>query len=164
MRQLPLPKNPDFILVCDQLRDPGNLGTVLRTADAAGVQAVLLPPETVDAFAPKVLRAGMGAHFRIPIHSMDFEEIISYLKGLQVYLAASGGDVNYSTADFKAPLALVVGSEAKGLSSQARRLSGIGVNIPMPGGSESIKCCRRSWHLDFRSPPPARPILRPTLD
>ena len=65
----------DFILILDAVREPGNLGTLLRTADAAGVQAVLLAPETVDAFAPKVVRAGMGAHFRLPIQSMDWPEI-----------------------------------------------------------------------------------------
>src|SRR5512141_497775 len=65
----------DFILIADSIRDPGNLGTLLRTADAAGVQAVLLPPETVDAFSPKVVRAGMGAHFRLPIRAMTWEQI-----------------------------------------------------------------------------------------
>ena len=72
---LPIPDSPNFILIPDQIRDPGNLGTLLRTAAAAGVQAALLPPETTDAFAPKVLRAGMGAHFQLPIHSMTWDEI-----------------------------------------------------------------------------------------
>ena len=67
MRQLPLPRPLDFVLIADNLRDPGNLGTLLRSAAAAGVQAVLLSPGTTDAFAPKVLRAGMGAHFRLPV-------------------------------------------------------------------------------------------------
>ncbi len=64
---LPILQSPNFILIPDSIRDPGNLGTLLRTADAASVQAVLIPPETTDAFAPKVVRAGMGAHFRLPI-------------------------------------------------------------------------------------------------
>ena len=67
--QIPIPGSPNFILIPDQIRDPGNLGTLLRTAAAAGVQAVLLPPETTDAFAPKVVRSGMGAHFHLAIHS-----------------------------------------------------------------------------------------------
>ena len=75
LTQLPIPNHPNFILIPDQIRDPGNLGTLLRTAAAAGVQAVLLPPETTDAFAPKVVRSGMGAHFRLPIHSMTWDEI-----------------------------------------------------------------------------------------
>ncbi len=76
--QLGIPASPNFILIPDQIRDPGNLGTLLRTAAATGVQAVLLPPDTTDAFAPKVVRAGMGAHFRLPIHSMTWEEIKSH--------------------------------------------------------------------------------------
>ncbi|HNM35617.1 MAG TPA: RNA methyltransferase, partial [Anaerolineales bacterium] len=67
--QLPIPNSRNFILIPDQIRDPGNLGTLLRSAAASGVQAVLIPPETTDAFAPKVLRSGMGAHFRLPIHA-----------------------------------------------------------------------------------------------
>jgi len=69
------PDEPDFLLILDQIRDPGNLGTILRTSLAAGVQAVFLAPGTADAFAPKVLRAGMGAHFHLPIHRLDWDEI-----------------------------------------------------------------------------------------
>ena len=68
--RLPIPDSPNFILIPDQIRDPGNLGTLIRTAAAAGVQAVFIPPETTDAIAPKVVRSGMGANFRLPIHSM----------------------------------------------------------------------------------------------
>ncbi|PIZ25948.1 MAG: RNA methyltransferase, partial [Chloroflexi bacterium CG_4_10_14_0_8_um_filter_57_5] len=83
---IPYPLSPDFILIPDQMRDPGNLGTLLRTAAAAGVQAVFLPPETTDAFAPKVVRAGMGAHFRLPIYSLTWDEIRARTRGLTVYL------------------------------------------------------------------------------
>ncbi len=62
---LPIPQSPNFILIPDSIRDPGNLGTLLRSADAASVQAVLIPPETTDAFAPKVVRAGNGRAFSI---------------------------------------------------------------------------------------------------
>jgi TrmH family RNA methyltransferase len=74
-----IPESPNFILIPDSVRDPGNLGTLLRTADAAGVQAVLIPPETTDAFAPKVVRSGMGAHFRLPIQTMNWDEIREYV-------------------------------------------------------------------------------------
>ena len=67
------PADPTFLLIPDGVRDPGNLGTLLRTALAAGVEAVILPPGGADAFSPKVVRAGMGAHFRLPILSMDWE-------------------------------------------------------------------------------------------
>ena len=76
----------DFILIPDSVRDPGNLGTLLRSADAAGVQAVLLPPETVDPFSPKVVRAGMGAHFRLPIRVVSWDDIRALTRDLRVYL------------------------------------------------------------------------------
>src|SRR5688572_18351138 len=91
--QLPIPNSPNFILIPDQIRDPGNLGTLLRSAIATGVQAVLLPPETTDAFAPKVLRSGMGAHFKLPIQEMSWEEIQEVVKSeiLQVLIADMDG-------------------------------------------------------------------------
>ena len=139
LETLPLPISPNFILVLDQIRDPGNLGTLIRTAAAAGGQAVLLPPETADAFAPKVVRAGMGAHFRLPIHSMEWEEIEQVCKsaGLKVFLADMAGRSCWE-ADFRGPLALIVGGEAEGASESARNLANTTVSIPMPGDAESL--------------------------
>jgi TrmH family RNA methyltransferase len=139
LTNLPLPNLPTFILIPDQIRDPGNLGTLLRTAAAAGVQAVLLPPETTDAFAPKVVRAGMGAHFRLPIHSRTWDEIaqVVNLAGLQVLLAEMDGESCWVT-DLRQPLALVIGGEADGASPQARGLANGKISIPMPGQAESL--------------------------
>jgi len=134
---LPIPDSPNFILIPDQIRDPGNLGTLLRTAAAAGVQAVLLPPETTDAFAPKVLRAGMGAHFQLPIHSMTWDEIREQLKDMQIYLADMNGQSCWET-DLRQPLALIVGSEAEGPSEEAWNLAVQKISIPMPGNIESL--------------------------
>jgi TrmH family RNA methyltransferase len=136
---LPIPQSLNFLLILDQIRDPGNLGTLLRTAAAAGVQAVLLPPETTDAFAPKVLRAGMGAHFRLPVHEMGWEAIqqVSGSAGLKVLLAEMDGDSFWQT-DLRAPLALIVGGEAEGASAEARKLACGRISIPMPGGIESL--------------------------
>jgi TrmH family RNA methyltransferase len=127
----------NFVLIPDQIRDPGNLGTLLRTSAAAGVQAVLLPPETTDAFAPKVVRSGMGAHFRLPIHSMTWEEIRGQTKDLQVYLADMDGK-SYWETDLRQPLALIVGSEAEGASEEARKLTIQKISIPMAGNVESL--------------------------
>jgi len=135
---LPVLPSLDFVLIADQIRDPGNLGTLLRTAAAAGVQAVLLPPETTDPFAPKVLRAGMGAHFRLPILQMTWEEIRGLLSGLDIYLAEMEGAISCWQADFKPPLALIVGGEAEGASPAARAFSTRTVFIPMIGSSESL--------------------------
>ena len=139
--ELPIPENPDFILIPDQIRDPGNLGTLLRTAAATGVQAVLLPPDTTDAFAPKVLRAGMGAHFRLSIHALSWEEIreLTIVKHplMYVYLADMDGETCWET-DLRKPLALMIGSEAEGASEEAQRLATQKICIPMAGNVESL--------------------------
>ena len=146
--ELPIADPLDFILIPDSVRDPGNLGTLLRSADAAGVQAVLLPPESVDPFSPKVVRAGMGAHFRLPIREMGWEQIRAFLQGsaiqdseaktsLQVYLADMHGASCWKM-DFKAPLALIVGGEANGATEPARQLADSLVSVPMLGAAESL--------------------------
>ena len=135
--QLPIPNSPNFILIPDQIRDPGNLGTLFRTAAAAGVQTVLLPPETTDAFAPKVIRSGMGAHFRLPLHSMTWDDIREQTKGLQIYLADMDGKSCWET-DLRQPLALIIGGEAEGASEEARELAPQKISIPMSGNVESL--------------------------
>jgi TrmH family RNA methyltransferase len=135
--QQPIASPLNFVLIPDQMRDPGNLGTLLRTAAAAGVQAVFLPPETVDAFAPKVVRSGMGAHFRLPIQSMKWERIRREIEGLQVYLADMDGPSCWEI-DLRQPLALIVGSEAEGASQEARELATQKISVPMAGDIESL--------------------------
>ncbi|MBT3322601.1 MAG: RNA methyltransferase [Anaerolineae bacterium] len=136
--QISIPDSPDFLLILDQIRDPGNLGTLLRTAAAAGVDAVILPPKTTNAFAPKVLRAGMGAHFHLPIISADWDEIKDRVRGLTVLLAEMEGGVNYTEASLKDACALIIGGEAEGASESARELAQTSIHIPMPGEMESL--------------------------
>lgn len=135
--RIPSPEFLNFILIPDRIRDPGNLGTLLRTAVGAGVQAVFLPPETADAFAPKVVRSGMGAHFRLPIHSLTWDEIRRHTQDLQVYLADMKGQSCWEM-NLESPLALIVGGEADGASEQADRLANSRISIPMPGQAESL--------------------------
>lgn len=135
--QLPLPAVADFLLIPNSIRDPGNLGTLLRSADAAGVQAVLHPPETVDVYSPKVVRSGMGAHFRLPIQAMGWDEIRERTGGMQIYLADMHGASCWE-ADFKGPLVLIIGSEAAGATEQARKLATRLVSIPMLGRAKSL--------------------------
>jgi len=136
---LPIPNSPNFLLIPDQIRDPGNLGTLLRSAAATGVQAVLIPPETTDPFAPKVVRSGMGAHFQTPIHSMTWDDIqrISKSANLKVYLADMEGQSCWET-DLRQPLALIIGGEAQGASEEARELATRRISIPMSGDIESL--------------------------
>jgi TrmH family RNA methyltransferase len=135
-----IPENLSFVFIPDGVRDPGNLGTMLRTALAAGVDCVFLPPETVDPYTPKVVRAGMGAHFRLPIHLLGWDEIevtLSRAK-LQAYLAVARAGQVYTQADLRAPLAIIIGGEAEGASTQAQRLAKSSLHIPMPGPVESL--------------------------
>jgi RNA methyltransferase, TrmH family len=133
-----LPEKPERILILDAIRDPGNLGTILRAAAAAGVQAAILSPDCVDVYNPKVLRAGMGAHFRLPIAELPWERIAVYCQPLQLYLADSRGDVAYDAADWSTPWALIIGSEAHGVGAEAERLAKSRLYIPMAAETESI--------------------------
>jgi TrmH family RNA methyltransferase len=150
--QLPIPESLDFVLIPDAIRDPGNLGTLLRSAAASRVQAALLPPETTDAFAPKVVRAGMGAHFHLPIQPMGWDEIREFLgvsqPRLQVYLAEMNGRSCWDT-DLRQPLALIIGGEAGGVSQTARELAAQAIGIPMAGTTESLNAAMAGSILMF---------------
>lgn len=145
----PVPAALDFALILDGLRDPGNLGTVLRTALAAGVQAVFLAPGAADPFAPKVVRAGMGAHFRLPVFSLDWQAIEQHCQGLQGFAATAGEGLVYTQADFRRPLALIIGSEAEGVSADGLQLAQQQVHIPMPGQAESLNAAIAAGILLF---------------
>jgi RNA methyltransferase, TrmH family len=153
IRPMPLPNSPHFLLILDAIRDPGNMGTILRTATAAGVQGVLLAPGCVDVWSPKVVRAGMGAHFRLPIISMDWPELERFLihsaSSLHVFLADSSAGIPYTRADFRSPLALIVGGEAAGAGSESFSIAEDKVHIPMQGGSESLNAATAASILLF---------------
>lgn len=138
MPALAPPAPLSLALVLDGLRDPGNLGTILRTADAAGVQAVFLAPGTVDAYNPKVVRAAMGAHFHLPLLALGWAALPQRLAGLALWLAEARAGTIYQRVDWRGPSALIIGSEAAGPSPAARGLASRPVNIPMPGQAESL--------------------------
>ena len=153
MRSLPMPLDASFLLILDGMRDPGNLGTILRTAAAARVQGVLLGPGSTDAYASKVVRAAMGAHFRLPIQTLSWVQIRHTLSAsplnLRVYLADAAGGIPYTQADFHQPLALIIGGEATGAGTNAAALAHARVHIPMPGGSESLNAAVATGLLIF---------------
>jgi len=154
MEVLPLPIERDFVVIPAQMRDPGNLGTILRTAAAAGVDAILIPPGTTDAFAPKVLRAGMGAHFRLPIHLMNWDAIHSYFDitpRLNVFLASAGGGRPYTDVNLNKPLAFIIGGEAFGADQAAMSLVDETIQIQMPGKMESLNAASAAAILIFET-------------
>ncbi len=141
---LPIPDLPceaatPFTLIPDAIRDPGNLGTMLRTAWAAGVSRVLLPPGTVDHTNPKVVRAAMGAHFHLPIRRAAWDDICVDREETDVWLAEAGPGTPYDAVDWRGRVALVVGGEAEGASPEGRALAaGRQVTIPMARGVDSL--------------------------
>lgn len=136
--ELPAPDNPALIVVADGWRDPGNLGTLIRTGAAAGVDLLLLTRGTVDPTNPKAIRAAMGAHYRIPIRTLDWNTIAQAYSAHRFYLADAAGETLYTAIDWRAPSAIVVGGEAHGFAAAAAQIPHNRVRIPMAPGAESL--------------------------
>lgn len=136
--RLTWPAQPTFLLLLDALRDPGNLGTLLRTAAAAGVEGVILAPGCVDPFNPKVVRSTMGALLRLPIRRAEWAEIEPLTAATHLYLAAGEGETLYTAVDWTQPATLIIGGEADGAGSRARQLAQKRIAIPMARNTESL--------------------------
>ena len=132
------PEPLTMLLILDGINNPGNLGTILRTACAAGVEGVLLAPGCVDPFNPKAIRGGMGAQLRLPILRTEWSEISEISRNLQVWLASAHGSIPYTEVNWKRPSALIVGSEARGHGEGARNISTNQLTIPMSPDVESL--------------------------
>ncbi len=125
---------------CDNIQDPGNLGTIIRTAEAAGLDAVLLSPGCVDMYSPKVVRASMGSYFNIDIISDVDISVLSDMKqnGVKIIGGALGEHtLDYRIADYKSPIVVAVGNEANGISDNVLKLCDC-VKIPICGKAESL--------------------------
>lgn len=133
------PSASTLTLVLDGLQDPGNAGTLLRSAAAAGVDRVLFGPHSVDPYNAKVIRAAMGAHFRLPIQILDDWRTLSaaLAPSAQLYVARADGGRRYDAVDWRAPSVLVLGSEARGAGSRFRDRAA-SVTIPMAAATESL--------------------------
>jgi len=129
------------ILLLDDLRDPGNLGTIMRTAEGAGMSGVILSRECVDLFNPKVVRSTMGAIFRVPFYyTEDLAEVIDSLKQnrIPVYGTMMRGSIVYDVPDYKTGAGLVIGNEANGISEKVAAHLTQTIRIPMEGSLESL--------------------------
>jgi TrmH family RNA methyltransferase len=132
-----------LLLVLDAISDPGNLGTILRSALAADVDEVVLAPGCADPFGPKVMRAGSGAHFHLPVReAADWRDVAAVVSGAppaqQVLLAEADARQAYDELDLTWRTALIIGNEAHGPSSEARRLATSTLRIPMWNKVESL--------------------------
>ncbi len=129
------------LVLLENLRDPGNLGTIIRTAEAAGVSGVILSRESVDIYNPKVIRSTMGAVYRVPfLYVDDFVELLTELKENKVRLLAAHlkGTKTFDKADYEGKVGILIGNEANGLSEEAAELAEEKVLIPMAGSVESL--------------------------
>ncbi len=129
-----------FVLILDGVRDPGNVGTLIRAAAAADCDAVITMAGTADAFAPKVVRSAMGAHFRLPVVvDCDWAFTGPALAVLPSVCGADGeAPLVYDVVDWSAGCAIVIGNEDHGLSAEARRWCTATARIPMARGVESL--------------------------
>lgn len=156
--EIPVPQTQrPLVLVLDRLRDPGNLGTLLRSAAGAGVSAVYLTPESVDPWNPKVVRAGMGAHFRLPL--LPFDEAAATLRQALPLRAATAADapVAYDAVDWTQPAALIIGGEADGVSPQLSAWASETVAIPLASQVESLNAAVAGSILLFEAARQRRP-------
>ena len=143
-----------FVVVCVNVRDPGNAGAVIRVAHAAGAAGVVCCEGTVDPFNPKTVRASAGSILHIPIVAAgDALEVLQTLGrfGYRRLGAASRGGTPYTEADLTSPLALVLGNEASGLSPELEGHLDGSVTIPMSGGVESLNVSTAAAVLCFES-------------
>jgi TrmH family RNA methyltransferase len=129
-----------LIVIADGVRDPGNMGTLLRTALGAGATAVYTTPATVDLYNPKVVRAAMGAHFRLSLRAnVGWEALDELLADCDaVWGADADADLIYTDADWKRPAALIIGSEDRGITVEARARCTELLSIPLAANLESL--------------------------
>ncbi len=142
----------DMVLVLNQLRDPGNLGTIIRTAAAAGIAAIILETGSVDPYNPKVVRSTMGAIATIPVfYDLSIEDIVTYLRSedFSVYLSDMEGDIPYWDMSLERKLAVVLGNEGNGLSEAWLDLGYEKIYIPQSDKAESLNVAMAGGIIAF---------------
>jgi len=144
------PLTGPVILVLDRLRDPGNAGTILRSADASGVVCTVAFIDSVDAYAPKVVRAAMGAHFRLNIlEDTDWDRLLPRLGDRTRWLATAHQGTPYDQIDWTRDCAIILGGEAEGAGPKAEAAASAAVTIPMAGSAESLNAAMAGTILLF---------------
>lgn len=128
------------LLVLDNVEKPGNLGAVLRTADGAGIKAVITLGQSVDLYNPAVIRASVGSVFSVPVFALDYEAFAEFKERFDIEVLALTPEAStyYWSHHFKASTAFVFGNEARGLSAEARELVDKSLAMPMEGLADSL--------------------------
>ncbi len=151
-------RDPRLVAVLCAVRDPGNAGTILRSADAAGADAVVFAGESVDVYNPKTVRASAGSVFHLPVvRSVAEPEAVESLRGsgLQVLAADASGETSLDQVDLSRPTALLFGNEAWGLPPETAALADATVRIPMRGRAESLNLAAAATLMLFEVSRPA---------
>ncbi|MDP2157456.1 MAG: RNA methyltransferase [Nitrospirota bacterium] len=133
-------KATPLLVVLDAIQDPGNLGTIIRTADAAGADAIILLPGSCDAFMPKVIRATAGSIFNLPLIYAEPDTLVDWLskKKIQLAVTAAAAGKTVFEAYLSDSIAIAFGNEAHGISDHLRKAADIFLNIPILGKAESL--------------------------
>ncbi len=139
LNDIPLPPDPLYFIT-DSIEKPGNIGAILRSADGAGVSAVLASNERTDLFNPNVIRSSMGTVFSVPCAAASPSDTMSWLRksGAGIIITAPEGDMIYTEADLTGPSAVVIGNESRGASSFWTDRSDVMIRIPMMGKADSL--------------------------
>ncbi len=143
-----------LVIVIENIQDPGNLGTIIRTAEAAGATGVVMSPDTVDVYNPKTIRATMGSIYRVPFLYVDsLSDAIRHLKrnSIQIYAAHLKGDRSYHELNFTKGTAFLIGNEGNGLKEETAALANSYVKIPMEGRVESLNAAIASAVLMYEA-------------
>lgn len=142
-----------LVVVCDGIQDPGNLGAIIRSADAAGADGVVLGKGTVDLYNPKTIRSTMGSLFHIPVVSADLPALFAQAKakGIRLVVTSLQATRTCFESDFTGPTWLVLGNEGQGVSPEAASLVDEHVIIPMPGRAESLNVAMAATVLLFEA-------------
>ena len=129
-----------FFIICSGVEKPGNLGAVMRSADAVGAHAVIVENPVLDVFNPNVVRASIGTLFSVPVILAEFEVLTSWLQRHEIVVVATSPDVetNYADYDYPKRIAIVVGSEAQGLERRWFQIARDAVSIPQHGQADSL--------------------------
>ena len=130
-----------LFIILEDIQDPGNLGTIFRTAEAAGADGVIMSSWTADIYNPKTIRSTMGSVYRVPFFHVDqMEEAVRRLQkaGVAVYAAHLGGTAAYDACDYQKSTAFLIGNEAKGLREETAACADARITIPMAGKVESL--------------------------
>ena len=142
------------LIILEKLQDPGNLGTILRTAEGAGISGIVMSRDTVDPFSPKVIRSTMGSMYRVPFFiTDDICDTINVIKktGVKVFAAHLKGEKYYDELDFRGASAFLIGNEGNGLSDEVASLADTYLKIPMEGQLESLNAAMAAGILMYET-------------